>query len=278
MSDDALQVPQRADFNEEFMARNQALRDERLVYEQSLNELFVRGLPTASLADYAYPVQLTIIKAYVKNIEMWHEDMSNHRACELVWQQQEQKFTTLRGLYSALLKQINEMKDAPEARDLAEMKRKAEEYDKMSKDYEESLRIGRTDSGDHVVMKHEKECCICMLRLEKMFSSTQGIQDTPPQDDDAPADKPPRACFVHLDCCGQTIHFECLETAMTRTTTNEDGETVYKTNCQDNGLSLLLGAAVGAVALLLGAAVALLLGAATAAATILEARLVRILG
>ena len=72
MSDDALQVPQRAGFSEEFMARNQALRDERLVYEQSLNELFVRGLPTASLADYAYPVQLTIIKAYVKE----HRDVA----------------------------------------------------------------------------------------------------------------------------------------------------------------------------------------------------------
>ena len=54
-----------------------------------------------------------------------------------------------------------------------EMKRKAEEYDKMSKDYEESLQIGRSDSGDHVVMKHEKECHVCSLRLEKMFGSTE---------------------------------------------------------------------------------------------------------
>ena len=38
------------------------------------------------------------------------------------------------------------------------MKLKDEEYNKMSQDFESSLKLGRTTSGEHVVMKHEKEC------------------------------------------------------------------------------------------------------------------------
>ena len=42
----------------------------------------------------------------------------------------------MRKLYTKLLKQIQDAADGPEARDLVEVKRKDEEYHKMSKDFE----------------------------------------------------------------------------------------------------------------------------------------------
>jgi len=77
------------------------------------------------------------------------------------------------------LKTIQELQDKPEARDLAEMKLKDEEYNKMSQDFESSLKLGRTTSGEHVVMKHEKQSVFCFAPQGACRVLTNTSNDSP---------------------------------------------------------------------------------------------------